>query len=144
MLMLIDIGHMELIVYYYFNTSHVNVNLLYISSVTMVIHHFNTSHVNVNRCSVCRSRHQSLNFNTSHVNVNLYSKYIQGGNTAISIHLMLMLIFSYFSLSSISLNFNTSHVNVNQKLRYITKSIFSHFNTSHVNVNLMISLTICI
>ena len=56
--------------------------------------------------------HLSLNFNTSHVTVYRYHSTSFFFATFISIHLMLLFIFSSPSAFSYHLNFNTSHVTV--------------------------------
>ena len=87
-----------------------------------------------------------------------YGKYIQGGNTAISIHLMLMLIvtasITACSVDIISIHlmlmlinghrgfFNVhEHISIHLMLMLISitfrynSCLIAHFNTSHVNVN---------
>ena len=97
----------------YFNTSHVNVNLLPqapdLSVRPISIHlmlmliiliglyfsrniYFNTSHVNVNQTTIIDVTDAYSDFNTSHVNVNPDGRLLKKCKTAISIHLMLMLI----------------------------------------------------
>ena len=49
MLMLIRIAEVEKVRVLNFNTSHVNVNLVWIVTLTIYHLNFNTSHVNVNR-----------------------------------------------------------------------------------------------
>ena len=98
----------------HFNTSHVNVNRLFLLLDNSPVPDFNTSHVNVNPRLHLASHQRKINFNTSHVNVN--QKFMQGKGVKcrISIHLMLMLI-KPCTLAAILgyAYFNTSHVNVN-------------------------------
>ena len=101
---------------------------------------FNTSHVNVNQAALQVVRVINCYFNTSHVNVNLYGKYIQGGNTAISIHLMLMLIFFVILAYQIIILIS---IHLMLMLIAMHSDIFKrdrNFNTSHVNVNLCCSV----
>ena len=70
MLMLIAKSEAEAKLKEYFNTSHVNVNLVWVCTTGRVIVHFNTSHVNVNLLSLTLAITIYINFNTSHVNVN--------------------------------------------------------------------------
>ena len=57
-----------------------------------------------------------------------------GINTAISIHLMLLFIYTRFSCSGDILYFNTSHVTVYLCIRTSNTVSIKYFNTSHVTV----------
>ena len=118
-----------------FNTSHVNVNRLFLLLDNSPVPDFNTSHVNVNP-------HRSEAVRWSHlisIHLMLMLICIACGNKirleCISIHLMLMLIMPCNPQSVQSLNFNTSHVNVNLQSLFFLLLPFGNFNTSHVNVN---------
>ena len=75
-------------------------------------------------------------FNTSHVNVNHISENAMLPLSAISIHLMLMLIAMSAKDTPSVIDFNTSHVNVNLIYDLSCRPYRLYFNTSHVNVNL--------
>ena len=71
MLMLIAKSEAQAKLKEYFNTSHVNVNLLSLTLAITIYINFNTSHVNVNQFLFNFKKHSTHYFNTSHVNVNL-------------------------------------------------------------------------
>ena len=158
MLLFIIAAWILLVIFHYFNTSHVTVYLCLGSDRKRNIRYFNTSHVTVYQRfgRPFRSRYlisihlmllfiaplvtifQStlLNFNTSHVTVYPLQLCTALGPSLISIHLMLLFIASALFLlppfGIISIHLMLLFIKVeNPKIREET-----HFNTSHVTVYL--------
>ncbi len=75
-----------------FNTSHVSINHFPINSQAPTICNFNTSHVSINRDFNSEVSDSEANFNTSHVSINRTALCARGDKSAISIHLMFLLI----------------------------------------------------
>ena len=98
--------------------------------------YFNTSHVNVNRCIIVLSGIRTAI--SIHLMLMLITFLIKQRQSRryISIHLMLMLIASLLRSILILIYFNTSHVNVNRNTCEKPVIDSYYFNTSHVNVNL--------
>ena len=101
----------------------------------VIFHYFNTSHVTVYLCLGSDRKRNIRYFNTSHVTV--YQRFGRPFRSRylISIHLMLLFIAPLVTIfQSTLLNFNTSHVTVYPYgiLHYYL--FVSYFNTSHVTV----------
>ena len=140
-----------------FNTSHVSINLDWVSNPRWIsaisihlmflliafayigfldFYHFNTSHVSINLLRGFFLQGMFPNFNTSHVSINRFFIGLFFAALMISIHLMFLLIKGqngipcYINFISIHLMFLLIRVIIYQQIT------IDYFNTSHVSINL--------
>ena len=151
-------GRVRTLIYFHFNTSHVSINLINFSLFPCLFGYFNTSHVSINpinsfvlerRINNFNTSHVSINhvlppskkknveyFNTSHVSINQTREQKSFSFTAISIHLMFLLIVPFRDLKR-------NHIAISIHLMFLLircGTIKEHlsgcyFNTSHVSIN---------
>ncbi len=77
MFLLISNVTVALVSPFYFNTSHVSINLLGTGITSLTEENFNTSHVSINRFKTAVDKAFDSHFNTSHVSINrLVGEYI--------------------------------------------------------------------
>ena len=98
---------------------------------------FNTSHVNVNRWKALIFHLSKTNFNTSHVNVNHTVITKERRIYIISIHLMLMLIYTGYSMWTVS-----SWISIHLMLMLIFKSKTWLSCQEWISIHLMLMLII--
>ena len=117
-----------------FNTSHVTLYRELADCLDYDVIRFNTSHVTLYHNQITTQESIKRSFNTSHVTLYRCKGPRKCPGSLVSIHLMLLFIYSRWSLMRTKWRFNTSHVTLYLMFPFYDKREPRCFNTSHVTL----------